>query len=235
MRLRLIVGLIAVLCLATLAGSADALTVSVSYDSGTTQVTSGLTGYSTYGDDMDGMGVTARFDDASSETVYWADTGLGAGAASGTNWSLSESGDTFGSDWSLTNSTGQSMTSLFIDAGLGDTVYDIDTGDYGTTGSALGWTFEATGGSTDLAITATYIDAVMLDGSSGPVGDLWRCLDIAFTNSEGFYHGASLTYITDTDNLELAGDIRPIPEPTSVLLLGVGLIGLAGKRLRKRS
>ena len=171
------------------AGSANA-TYTVVYDAGTINETTALTGFSTHGDDMDGMKVTAWYG-AVSETAIWGDTGPGAGAAFGTGWSLTESGDTFGGTWTLTNNTGSAMTRLLIDAGPGDTVYDISwpPGDnnpgsgYGTAGSARGWTFDVTGGSdAGLNIVATYRDLVALSGNA-PVGDLYRYLDIQFNNT----------------------------------------------------
>ena len=179
---------------------------------------------------MDGMEVTAFFVGGGSETVLWADTSAGAGAASGTGWLLSESGDTYGGLWTLLNNTGGGIASIFIDAGAGDSVYDVGTLN-STDGSASGWTFQVVAGGGGLDIEATYSDVVSLTGDA-PVGDLWRNLEIAFTNAGGLGTGHSLTYITDTDNLEFAGDINPVPEPASVTLLVLGLAGLAARRKR---
>src|SRR5262245_21071105 len=98
--------------------------VVVTQDLGTTQGTSGILTPITTGATMGGMRVSAFFTDGSSETVSWTGLFLGFGGAFGTNWSLTESGDTDTSSWSLTNSTGLGMTRLVIDGGPGTTVFD---------------------------------------------------------------------------------------------------------------
>ena len=197
--------------------------VIVNYDNSSTYNTTALTGYATNGAMMDGMAVTANFIGGGSETLYWADTGAASGGVSGTGWGLSESGDTFGGFWSLSSSVG--ISSIFIDAGVGNTVFDIDWVGYGTDGSASGWTFQT---DDPFDITATYSGEVSVGGAAA-VGDLWRYLNLDFT--QGFSGG--MRFIADTDNLLYAGDINPVPEPTGLLLLASGLLGLGFLRRRK--
>ncbi len=217
--------LLAVLALVLMAPMAShALTVN--YDSGTTYTTTALTGYSTSGDMMDGMSVTAYFSAGGSQTLAWADTGLGAGGVTGTDWSLSQSGDTFSNSWSLSSTV--SLTGLVIDGAPGDTIFDITWDTYpGTPGSASGRTF-TTAYTGDL--TATYRNLLGVGGNA-PVGDLYTMLELDF-GTAGFLN--NLTFIADTDNAEYAGDIVPsVPEPSTFLLFGGGLLGL-GYLGRKR-
>ena len=218
----------------SIAGTAAALTVK--FVNGTTQTTTALTGFSTTGAMMDGMTVTATFNDATQQTLYWADTVVDAGGVNGiTNWSLNMSGDTFSGYWNLLVDASLTLTNLFIDAGTGDTVFDViygsgDLNDYHSPGSALGRPF-TTAYIGDL--TATYRDRVAVGGYL--YGDLYRTLTLDF-GSNGFSGNMDLNFTADTDNLKIAGDIKPanpVPEPATLLLLGTGLIGLAGSQRKK--
>ena len=221
-------------CMLAFAAQSHAYNVTVNYDAGTTQITTQLTGYGTYGDMMDGMAVTAYFSGGGSQTLSWAGTGAGSGGVFGTAWSLVEVGDTWDlsdiGSWTL--SATSNITGLFIDAGLGDTVFDTWYGVSGTAGSANGKPFAVRSSGTG-DIVATYIDQVALTGDA-PVGDLYRFLDIQF----GAPFADTLKFTADTDNILYAGDIQPIPEPATMLLLGSGLIGLVGfgrKKFFKKS
>lgn len=213
-----------------MAGSAFAGSVTVNFDAGTTNQTTALTGFSTDGSMMGGMKITAYFSDNSSQTETWATTGTGAGGASGTGWSLGESGDTFGGNWTLSNTGTLGITRLLIDAGPGNTVLDTTFGGAtGTPGSELGMDFAVVSGGDPYAITATYSNLVALTGFA-PVGDLYRDLDIAF--DVGLT--GSLVFNADTDNIKFAGDIAPVPIPGALLLLGTGLLSLAGYGYRRK-
>jgi hypothetical protein len=127
--------------------------VTVAYDPGVLHTTDELSSVETDGADMVGMTVTADFvctisnipGIPVSQTASWVATGADAGGASGTGlllgWSLSESGNTFGSSWTLTNDTGWPLTSIKINAAPGDIVFDVwewkKAGTLGTDGSQM--------------------------------------------------------------------------------------------------
>ncbi len=211
---------------APLAGAA----YSVFFDPGTLQETDGISGFGTTGDMMAGMEVTAYFSGNNSELAIWEALTPPEGEAVGTdilNWSLNVYGDTYGASWKLHNNTGRNLLGIHIDAIPGQTMFDRTTmsGDQltnGTPGSAFGRTFEPTDGTDEgLNIVATYYDEIAIEGFD-PVGDLYKRLEIQFTNTGGLAPGDYLHFVADTDNVEHGGEI---PEPSTALLLAAGLIG----------
>ena len=224
---RIVIG-VALLGVLAVAASAPASVV-VTQDNGTTNQLTALTGYATTGGMMGGMTLTANFSSGGPETVTWVDLTSTAGKAVGTGWALCQSGDTFSSNWRLAVNSSTSLTSLVIDGGPGDTVFDRTFGGaVGTPGSALGKDFSMAN-SSGLAIKATYRNQVAVTGNS-PVGDLFRHLEIDFTTIP--LTNRTICFLADTDNSK--GDIEPVPEPSTLAIWSLlGLCGIGWRRRRK--
>ena len=179
------------------------------------------------GADMAGMEVTAFFGDRTSETVTWAATGAESGAATGTDWSLSQSGDTLnepGLDaaWTLTNNRDVSLVGFVVDAWVAGVFFDVimegeDPAyplgyDEHTPGSRQGRPFTY---DPDLwSPTASYSNLL-----SAP--DLYGKLHVLI-GGKGLAPGESFQFMIDTDQ---------IPESPLYALL---LLGLGGFLFRQR-
>jgi len=218
--------------------AAQAASVTINTDNSVVATTGGLTGFQTFGDNMAGMIVTAFFSGGSSASATWGATGVGAGSAIAAGaFSLSEVGDTFDGTWTLINNSNVVLTGLKINAGAGDTVFDIDPFNTGTTGSAGGRPYTDTSG-LGRNITATYSKIVALTGFS-PVGDLFAIMNVDYTGLSGGGLGANatLTFQQDTDNLGLSGDLQTVPVPAALPLFvtGLGALGLFGWRRKRKA
>ena len=227
------------------------------------QETTGIDTYQTTGGMMGGMKVTFSYLSGATSTQIWKKTnnhkgGVSVTAASG-KLSLSLNGDSYLHNWKLkaNKNFSDQVTSIFIDAGAGNAVFDVwKRPKGGTSGSLYGYPFtiKSWNGPKNVSIDATYSGAVQLTGAI-PVGDLYRYLQIDFTpitpvacladNTDSYddsyqasYFGAGmkLRFRADTDSLKYEGDIGTVPEPSTILLMGFGLLGLLGysrKRLHK--
>lgn len=221
-------GLVAIAALLVSPMTATAGSLIVTANNGSGQTTSGITGFQTFGTDMDGMLVTATFSDSTSQSIGWTDAG--GGSALGTGWSLAMSGDSFTATWTLANVGNLAIKSILLNGIPGKTVFDRTNPSPGTTDSAQGRDFEVVG-TNNFDVKVTYFDILSI-GNAAPVGDEYTKVLIEFTNDGGFSSDSRLQFRMDTDNATT--EIRDVPEPATCTLLGIGIAGFVGYRARRR-
>lgn len=234
MKKSFVVQLISAVALMLTAGSGFAvpITATATTQVGTTYNATGLSGYQTYGDDMDGMRVTVFFNDQSSEVVAWTDHALLAngGSASGSDWYLEQSGNTDSASWYFENTGTRNIRGLRLEGLYGLTVFDYVPGPTtGSPGSDMGGNivsnFSYLYGSDNVVVNATYRDQLQINGQF--YGDLYLTLDLQFSGSGVGSDGGWLEFISDTDT------IQAIPEPSTALLMSLGMIGIGFSCRRK--
>jgi hypothetical protein len=179
---------------------------------------------------MTGMSVTAFFNNGSSENLSWAPTSATSGGVAGTGWSLTQTGDTFGGDWTLTNTSALPITRLFLDGLAARIVFDVNPGSPSTPNSASGQPFTRVSGGTGRDLVVTYSDLVAITGNP-PAGDLYRTMDLTFSVPGGAMLPGSTPLVFETDT-DAGSSAIIVPEPTSAAILGV--LGLAMGMMRGR-
>lgn len=228
--------------LVVLIAATPAAAANISYvNGGMNYNTAALTGYQTFGDNMLGMVVTATIrgpqGELSALSAVWGVVDAGYGVEFGDNlfvW-LNPGVDTFGGDWHVTYrspaTAAFTVASLAFNGGPGKTVFDRTNPSFGTDGSYQGRDmtgFSGYGGD----ILVQYLNPVGVAGLA-PVGDIYRNVLFNFQTNGGLGTG-DYTFQMDADNAttDIIPD-NPVPEPTTMVLFGSGLLGLV-RAARKR-
>lgn len=210
-------------------------TVTIFTDTSTPQAIVKYGNIYTSGADMDGMLVDVTYSDNTHGEFTWATTTNPGGGVSGGGFSLAFAGsDTFFTPWTLSN-TGKGITDIKLDGYPGLTLFDRTPPTDGTAGSP-GKTFVLQTGGTGYHMSVTYSGPIGVGGAPpiGPPTDVYRWLDIGFTNKP--FANSNLSFLADTDNIVLPA----VPEASSkisfglLLALGLGGVMIAAKRKKAR-
>jgi hypothetical protein len=213
-------------------GSAHAVAIPTTHSTtaGTTYTTPALTGFTTNGAQMVGSKVTVKYASGATDTKFWAATGATSGAATGTDWSLSLAGDSFGGSWILAASGREGIVGFTFDGQPGDTIFDVKGDAEYSPGSALGMAFSNGDSLAGLSAHGTYSNQLQLGGTL--FGDLFVMLSVDISGGQ-LVGGQSMTFNADTDNAAAKGSITPtIPEPETyaLMLAGLAAVGWVARR-----
>jgi len=218
-----------------LLGVAQGATVNIFEDAGTVKSVDSITGYGTTGYYMTGMEVTVNYSGGGSELVSWDAGGAGTGAI-GTDWSLTMNDPALStyylSHWVFDTSGRTLVESIILNGFDHNVVFDNDEDNFpGTPGSAWGNPLQTDYYATDTTYTGnidvTYFGDVAITGTT-PFGDLYQGMSIHFAD-DAFRADDTFTFYQDTDNI-----VNPVPEPATMFLFGVGVLGLVGSRIWRK-
>ena len=201
--------------------------------------------YEVSGDQMDGMLISIEFDDQGEGAVnaIWKSNGVNSGGVSGDDWSLTFVGaDTWSAEYYWKLYSEHVIRKLTINALAGSTVFDIIYSQVdwpSTAGSECGW-WEAndlTGSnSSGVSIISgqtvgwNFIDDVALSNTwpNGGLGDLYGTLVLTFLSPIAFPENNMFKFQLDTDH-------AVVPEPTTFILLGTGVISIIGACSKRKT
>ncbi len=201
---------------------------------------------------MDGLEVTAYYENGTSSNAFWGYLGAQPGATSGRayvsdGYQLFQGGNTYLSNWTLTNSSTSKLISLTIQ-GMGmdsnnerpranvvfDSFYGTGTGaDKRTPGSELGRFIADPLGTNPVPVTFLFSDPVAHKGTV--YGDLYATLTLTFGGGGLAKYDRTtapnnkIVFTADTDS------ITPVPVPATLWLLGCGILSLIGSRRKTGS
>jgi hypothetical protein len=210
-------GLFLVIALCVVVARSQGATIQA--QNGTSYYITGLEGFQTTGENMNGLQVWAAFADGSVRSAAWS--GLNSGASVQDWFSISQSGDTFNYPWTIRNlSAANSIVSFGFSGADAGILFDREIRGFGTPGSANGLDFTF---SDRRPVTAIYSDAVALAGQV-PVGDLYTRLTVNLDSM--LSPGAIAQFHQDTDTS--SGRFLTVPDSGSTLLLVLlGFLGVA--------
>lgn len=220
-------------------GISQAATVSFDTDDKDAVSTSEIGGHTTNGADMDGMRVTAFFDQGITQSARFTADGSSSGIARHDGFSLSFDGrSTFSTPFVLKATQGR-LQSLKIDGVSGDTIFDIVGSSTGTAGSANGRLFSTTSDKSG-NVAVTFSRPVSLSQETH-AGDLYAAMMVDFGGIGGLAAGETFSFIQDTDNTAIAGDLTPaiaaVPLPAGLLLMinAIGALTALSRYKRQRA
>ena len=128
------------------------------------------------------------------------------------------------------------LTGLLFEGAPGDTVFDIIATQSLSPGSGLGLAYTDQS-SPSGSINVVYSRPLSVGGTF--YGDLFLNMDVDYSGltGGGLAAGTTLTFLADTDNVSVAGDITPsvIPLPGAGWLLLSALAGLGTLAGRRRA
>lgn len=204
----------------------------------------------TYGSDLIGAQITANYADGSSENMTWWSNPQTFTEPNGYTYTTIDgyaNGDNIDMMllWDGFEVTTTSLlTSLSINLLPAGVVFDTDPslddspGGGSTPGTSFGFPMELYSEYASLtgSVTATYTGIVNLFGAPA-AGDLFTTMTVDFSNLSAGGILGDIAFRSDMDAMRYTDDLSPVPLPSSLslLLLGLGGLGLRRHASRRRA